>query len=98
MPQLQRSESASSRGGLLLEAGDAHVVVVHDDAVQRRVVDLLDGHGRDAAGAPVGGQERGEVDVGEAVAAHDEEGAGAEEVAERRSAPPAVPSSCSSRL
>ena len=53
------------------------------DTVERRVLDLLDGQRSDAPRAPVRLEERAEVDVGEAVAAHDEEGGVVEELAER---------------
>ena len=68
-------------GGFLLKAGDAAGLVVHDHAVERRVVDLLDGQGGDAPAAPVSRHERREVDVGEPVAADDHEGTVAEELA-----------------
>ena len=67
---------------LLLEPRDPVARVADDDAVQRRVRDLLDRQRGDAAVALVRGDERGEIDVGEAVAADHDEGAAGEEVAE----------------
>ena len=82
MPQLHRSDSASSSRRLFLKAGDAAVVVMHHDPVMRGVLDLLHGERRDAAVLAMGGEERGEVGVGEAVAAHHQEGVVAQEGAE----------------
>src|SRR5665647_1855688 len=56
-------------GGFLLEARDTGRGVVDDDAVERWVVDLLHGQGRDAPVAPVSRHKGREVDVGEPVAA-----------------------------
>src|SRR5674476_235336 len=69
-------------GGFLLEARDTGRGVVDDDAVERWVVDLLHGQGRDAPVAPVSRHKGREVDVGEPVAADHDEGAAAEELAE----------------
>ena len=88
--RLERVDAAVAEVGeclggrrLLLEAGDAPVGVVHDDAVERRVGDLLDGQCGDAAVGAVRGHEGREVDVGEAVAADHDEGAAGEQLAER---------------
>ena len=60
---------------LLLKSDDAAVVVGDDHAVQRRVVNLLDGQGGDAAILSMRGDEGGEIDIREPVAADDDEGA-----------------------
>ena len=80
---------------LLLKALNAPVRAGHDHAVLLRVGDLLHRERREAVVCRVRGGERGEVDVGERVAGHDEEGLVAEEVA-HVATPPAVLSSSSS--
>ena len=81
MPQLHRRDRASAASRLLLEARDAPGGVVDHDAVVRGVVDLFDGDGGDAAVRAVGGHERRDVDVGQGVAAHHQEGVVAEQLA-----------------
>ena len=81
--------------GLLLKALNASVRAGDDHAVLLGVGDLLHRERREAVVLLVSGRERGEVDVGQRVARHDEERLVAEEVAHvrepRRPCPGAPP-------
>ncbi len=78
--QLARSESASAAVGLLLEALDPAVGAGDHDPELAHVGDPLDGQRRDAVVGLVGGTEGGQVDVGERVGSHHQEGLVAEEL------------------
>ena len=94
-PGVDRVAEDLTPGRLLEEPLDPAVLVGHDDPELERVLHAFQHHRCGGAVLPVEREHLVEIEVGERVAADDEEGS-VEEVARRPSTDPAVPSGTSS--